>query len=92
MIAHCTSATEKKTATSPRGSVPFDEVGAVIVVSDCLPDTVRSQGFSPSQRFDPTEPCDGFHVTSAHRVWVVFRALFRAVSREPSRVALLSCR
>lgn len=53
---------------------------------------VRSQGFSPSQRFDPTEPCDGFHVTSAHRVWVVFRALFRAVSREPSRVALLSCR
>lgn len=26
----------------------------VIVVSVCLTDTIHSQGFSPSQRFDPT--------------------------------------
>jgi hypothetical protein len=37
----------------PWGSVPFGVSTRAIVVPVCLSDTVRSQGFSPSQRFEP---------------------------------------
>jgi hypothetical protein len=40
----------------PWGSLPFDGINdGDRCVPACLPGTLRSQGFSPSQRFDPTD-------------------------------------
>jgi len=40
----------------PWGSLPFDEISdGDRYAPDYLPGTFRSQGFSPSQRFDPTD-------------------------------------
>jgi hypothetical protein len=40
----------------PWGSSPFDGISTGDrCAPDCLPGTFRSQGFSPSQRFDPTD-------------------------------------
>jgi hypothetical protein len=64
-----------------------------IVVSVCLSDTVRSQGFSPSQRFEP-----------AWTAWLCFaphppmgfgnglQSFPHSASRDASRRPLLSCR
>jgi hypothetical protein len=64
----------------------------VIVTPVCLTDAIRSQGFSPSQRFDPTGAS-----------WLCFKPLppigfgglqsfSRLASRRASRHAVLSCR
>jgi hypothetical protein len=64
----------------------------VIVASACLTDAIRSQGFSPSQRFDPTGalwlcfkplPPIGFHG---------LQSFSRRASRCTSRHTVLSCR
>jgi hypothetical protein len=78
----------------PWGSVPFDELGALIVtVPVCLTGTFRSQGFSPSQRFHPSSA-----------LWLCFKPLpsmgfllrppelFRPVGRLAFRLVVLSCR
>jgi hypothetical protein len=38
----------------PWGSFPFGGISSGDLVPDCLPDTIRSQRFSRSQRLDPT--------------------------------------
>jgi hypothetical protein len=64
----------------------------VIVTSACLTDAIRSQGFSPSQRLDPTGA-----------LWLCFKPLppigfsglqsfFHLASRCASRHTVLSCR
>ena len=77
----------------PWGSSPFGVSARAIVMSVYLTDTVRSQGFSPSQRFDP-----------ARTSWLYFtphpplgfrnglQSFSPSVSRDASRRPLLSCR
>jgi hypothetical protein len=77
----------------PWGSVPFGVSVRAIVVSVCLTDTIRSRGFSPSQRFEP-----------AWTSWLCFaphpplgfgnglRSFSHSASRDASRRPLLSCR
>jgi hypothetical protein len=79
----------------PWGSVPFgvSSPGDRCIASVCLADAIRSQGFSPSQRFEP-----------AWTVWLCFAPLpplgfcnglqsfSRAASRGVFQHPLLSCR
>jgi hypothetical protein len=77
----------------PWGSVPFGVRAWAIVVSVCLSDTLRSQSFSLSQRFEP-----------ARALWLCFaphpplgfvhglQSFSRSASRDASRRPLPSCR
>jgi hypothetical protein len=48
---------QQETKTPSRGSLPFSGIRCTDRCAlDCLPSAIRSQGFSPSQRFDPGAP------------------------------------
>jgi hypothetical protein len=52
-----TGFSQQEPKTPSRGSVPFDGIRCVDRFAlDCLPSAFRSQGFSPSQRFNPDTP------------------------------------
>jgi hypothetical protein len=79
--------------TLPWGSVPFGVWARAIVVPVYLTGTVHSQGFSPSQRFDPARAlwlCFAPHPPLGFLVGLQSFSL--AVSRDASRRPLLSCR
>jgi hypothetical protein len=53
----CRCVSQQETKTPSRGSVPFSGVRCIDRCAlDCLPSAIRSQGFSPSQRFAPDAP------------------------------------
>lgn len=65
---------------------------AIVIVSVCLADTFHSQGFAPSQWFDPAQAlwlCFAPLPPVGHRA---FRALLRVSSRRISRCGMLSRR
>jgi hypothetical protein len=52
-----TEVSQQETKTPSRGSLPFGGIRCTDRYAlDCLPSAFRSQGFSPSQRFDPGAP------------------------------------
>jgi hypothetical protein len=79
--------------TSHEVSAPFGEISAAIVnVSVCLTDTIRSQGFSPSQRLYPAGASWLCFTPLPPIGFTAFRAFPAMVSREASRLPMLSCR
>jgi hypothetical protein len=77
----------------PWGSFPFGVCVWAIVVPVCLTDTVRSRGFSPSQRLDPAQTswlCFTPHPPLGFRTGL--QSFSHSASRDVSRRPLLSCR
>lgn len=53
----CSCVSQQETKTPSRGSMPFSGIRCIDRYAlDCLPSAIRSQGFSPSQRFAPDAP------------------------------------
>jgi hypothetical protein len=82
----------KVSGTPSRGSVPFSENRcANRCVSACLTDTFRSQGFSPSQRFEPHAPLRLCFTPHPLIGFVTFRAFPTGASGCTLRYTILSC-
>lgn len=88
-----TGVSQQESKTPSRGSLPFGGIRcADRYTLDCLPSAIRSQGFSPSQRFHPGTPSWLlFQATSAHRLHGPSELLPSRPAVVPLGTHLLSC-